>query len=86
MKTQNSKTRRIITDSDRTPQNIKNQCLSFKGTVFEASFGYLSMYNRISSKRKDQHKGIVRVRPEAGAFGRLKKPQEALDAREWRWV
>ncbi|KAK9946285.1 hypothetical protein M0R45_011758 [Rubus argutus] len=25
-------------------------------------------------------------RPEGGALGRVKKPQEALEAREWRWV
>lgn len=27
-----------------------------------------------------------RLKPDKGALGRLKKPQEALEAREWRWV
>lgn len=47
---------------------------------------YLCIIESVQNGKISTKACIVRVKPEAGAFGRLKKPQEALDAREWRWV
>ena len=37
-------------------------------------------------KNFERERERERKKPEQGALGRVKKPHEALEEREWRWV